>query len=325
MLLLLRLTASLCEGVPLLYGFYPLCRKQQQQSWNDKKFWILLEWLRGSLFWQQLASECYWMPNKVEHIVCSPWGIILNLHMRGISKEPLSARHVQYLHPLQKAMPEWSCDLCHVFRESPITCVRGLKPIKLFKVYARGLNLLQNVSTRSNTNISFFNKYFKMMQLGLHKRTTSLLTVNYGIMGNEGEIGSHGRILLAPVIVIWRSQLLQTNNRSLTHSVFLACWVSTELVFIPCRKKGLPCLAAGDAIWYEWGLCDHRIASLVKRWNYYCTTECRSFATATWPSDRCLERAVVVGLVSPPVLPCVPLQRSPFIFFKSKEKYLFVI
>ena len=47
------------------------------------------------------------------------------------------------------------------------------------------------------------------MHLSLHKGTTSSLTMNYGIMGNEGEISSHGRILLAPVIVIRRSQLLQ--------------------------------------------------------------------------------------------------------------------
>lgn len=47
------------------------------------------------------------------------------------------------------------------------------------------------------------------MALDLHKGTASLLTMNYGIMDNKGEIGSHIRILLAPVIVIWRSQLLQ--------------------------------------------------------------------------------------------------------------------
>lgn len=105
------------------------------------------------------------------------------------------------------------------------------------------------------------------------------------------------------------------NNSSLTHSVeVLACWVSTGLVsfffFMHLGgKKGLPCLAAGDAIWYEWRLCDHRIASPVKRWSYYCTIECRSFATATWSSDRCLERVVVARLLSPPLLSCVPLQR----------------
>lgn len=102
------------------------------------------------------------------------------------------------------------------------------------------------------------------------------------------------------------------NNMSLTHSVFLACWVSTGFFFFcaPVRKIGLPCLVAGDAIWYEWGLCDHRIASLVKRWNYYCTIECRSFATATWLSDRHLERAVVAGMVSPPLLSCASAKKS---------------
>lgn len=63
MLLLLRLTASPRERVPAFHWFYPLCRKQRQQSRNDK-FWIMLEWQRRSLFWLRVASECCWMPNK---------------------------------------------------------------------------------------------------------------------------------------------------------------------------------------------------------------------------------------------------------------------
>lgn len=74
-------------------------------------------------------------------------------------------------------------------------------------------------------------------------------------MGNEAE--------LVRTAEYYKPQLLSfggdsfcgfANNKSLTHSVFLARWVfhwACFSFFFLCtceKKKGLPCLAAGDAI-----------------------------------------------------------------------------
>lgn len=73
---------------------YPLCRKQQQQCWNDKKFRIKLEGWRGSLFWQQIASECCWNFNKSG----SPHGVHRALFLIWMSEEFLALRHDQNHH-----------------------------------------------------------------------------------------------------------------------------------------------------------------------------------------------------------------------------------
>lgn len=126
MLLLLRLTASLCEKVPLFHGCYPLCRKQQQQFWNDKKFWILLEWQRGSLFWQWIALECCWMLNK-RCTLCAVCGALFLICIwEGCLRSLCLWDMFNTNHPpSQKAMPEWSCDLCRVFKDTLITCEEG--------------------------------------------------------------------------------------------------------------------------------------------------------------------------------------------------------
>lgn len=72
-----------------LLWVYPLCRKQQQQCWNDKKFRIKLEGWSGSLFWQQIASECCWIFNKRS----SPRGVHRALFSIWMSEDFLAQNH----------------------------------------------------------------------------------------------------------------------------------------------------------------------------------------------------------------------------------------
>lgn len=81
---------SVWKSASLLW-VYPLCREQQQQCWNDKKFRIKLEGWSGSLFWQQIASECCWIFNKRS----SPRGVHRALFSIRMSEEFLALRRDQ--------------------------------------------------------------------------------------------------------------------------------------------------------------------------------------------------------------------------------------